>query len=189
MNRSWTSIAKLMGWPGLFGTLALLASVGLVLGIGPHMDAQTASVNADIDQLQTARRARLAQGESARKPTSTLDQWRSNLPDASARQERLADLLEQVLRQGLVASRTEHRLSTDAAARLERLRISMPLTGSYSQMHAYIEAALNHDAGLSLDALRLRRPSPQSMELEAEFQWSLHARLNTPNAESAKATP
>jgi Tfp pilus assembly protein PilO len=177
MSPRWKALARQTGWPGLVGVLALTASGVLALVMEPRMEAQITALNADIDQHQAARRAQLAKGGLDQKPVATPAQWLSELPSTAMRQERLADLLEQGLRQGLVAARTEHRLNVDAPARLERLRINMPLTGSYAQLRAYIEAALNHDAALSLDALRLRRTTPQAPELEAELQWSLHGRL------------
>ena len=94
--------------------------------------------------------------------------------------QRLADLLEMGLRLGLQSSRSEHRLSVDAATGLERLRVTMPLSGGYEQLRQYIEAALRHDPGLSLDGLKLRRTSPQAAELEASVQAAEQRWLNRP---------
>jgi Tfp pilus assembly protein PilO len=103
-----------------------------------------------------------------------VQQWQAALPAASERQQRLADLLELGIRLELNGARTEHRLAT--ADGLERLRVTMPVTGSYAQLRRFIGAALAHDPALSLDAIKLRRVSPMAVEVEAELQWSLHGR-------------
>ncbi|MBB2488135.1 hypothetical protein H5407_23150 [Mitsuaria sp. WAJ17] len=98
------------------------------------------------------------------------------LPSSAERQRRLADLLEIGLRLGLEPQRSEQRLSADADTGLERLRISMPVQGSYAQLRHYLGAALAHDPALSLDRLHLRRQQRESQALQAELVWTLYSR-------------
>ena len=163
-----------LGWPGLGGAAALLLAIGLLL-LAHAWDGQAAGLQAEADQLRSSRRARAA-AAVPQAPAATPQQWQMSLPPAAQRQQRLADLLEMGLRAGLAGNRTEHRLTVDAAAGLERLRISMPVTGGYAQLRQFIAAALQHDPGLSLDSLKLRRATPQAAEIEAELVWSLHSR-------------
>lgn len=159
---------KALGWPGVAGLVAL-ALAALAALLGQRWDTQAAALQAEARELRS--RARPAAAAPAAVSTQ---QWQAALPAADQRQQRLADLLELALRQGLQTARTEHRLS--ASEGLERLRVSMPLTGSYAQIRRFIAAAMAQDPALSLDALKLRRASPVSAELEAELQWSLHGR-------------
>lgn len=167
-----------LGWPGLAGLVALIAAAALAFA-AQRWDMQAAELQARADRLQARLRVLQASGadQANAEAAVTPDQWHEQLPAASARQQRLADLLEIGLRIGLSPTRTEHRLSVDQAAGLERLRVSMPLTGGYAQLRHYIEAALAHDPALSLDSLKLRRTSPLAPEVEAELVWSLHSRI------------
>lgn len=170
-----------LGWPGLLGLLLLLAAAALALGLTPRWQAQASQVEAEAGRLQRQLRAQRIAAATAATPgaqaaTLTPAQWQLGLPSGELRQQRLADLLELGLRQGLVSVRTEHRLTVDAGAGLERLRITMPVQGGYAQLRGYIDAALLQDAGLSLDSLKLRRAHPQTAEVDAELIWSLHAR-------------
>ncbi|MDR7335197.1 GspMb/PilO family protein [Roseateles asaccharophilus] len=165
MNR----FIKALGWPGLAGLVALLlAAVAVVLG--QRWDAQATALQ---DQARELRAKARPLATTAAVPVS-LQQWQATLPAAAARQQRLADLLELAIRLELNVARTEHRLASSEG--LERLRVSMPLTGSYAQVRRFIAAALAHDPALSLDAVKLRRPSPLSADVDAELQWSLHGR-------------
>jgi len=159
---------KALGWPGLAGIAALLLAVVAVV-LGQRWDAQAVRLQAEARELRA--KARPAAAASA--PIS-VQQWQAALPPSSDRQQRLADLLELSIRLDLNGARTEHRLSSSEG--LERLRVTMPVTGSYAQLRRFIAAALEHDPALSLDALKLRRVSPMSAEVDAELQWSLHGR-------------
>jgi len=174
--------ARALGWPGLFGGVALLLAAALLLW-AQTWDGEAARLQAEADTLRQQLRAQRALGEVI--APATQAQWQTALPPAALRQQRLADLLEMGLRAGLVSARTEHRLSLDSVSGLERLRISMPVTGGYAQLRNFIGAALAHDPALSLDSLKLRRNSPQATELDAELLWSLHGR----SATSARAQP
>ncbi|RQO60424.1 hypothetical protein DBR47_08660 [Paucibacter sp. KBW04] len=179
---------RALGWPGLIGLLALLLAAALWLAAA-RWDEQAALSQAQADRLRQELRLKRAAGAQEAQAPATQAQWWQALPPAAERQQRLADLLEMGLRLGLVSARTEHRLSVDAAAGLERLRVSMPVTGGYAQVRQFIAAALQHDAALSLDGLKLRRASPQAAEVEAELQWSLHSRADAKALEQDGAKP
>lgn len=159
---------KALGWPGLAGLAALvLAAVTAV--VGQRWDAQATALQAEAREL----RAKARPATAAAVPVS-VQQWQAGLPASRDRQQRLADLLELAIRLDLNGARTEHRLSTSEG--LERLRVTMPLTGSYEKVRRFIAAALEHDPALSLDSIKLRRVGPMAAEVDAELQWSLHGR-------------
>lgn len=163
-----------LGWPGALGLLALLVAGGLELGLAQRWHQEQQALTAQAEQLQ--RQLRLQRASGAAASQATPEQWRAGLPGPELRQQRLADLLEAGLRAGVSTPRTEHRLSVDGNAGLERLRVSMPVQGGYAALRAFLEQALRQDPALSLDAIKLRRTAPSSPELEAELQWSLHGR-------------
>lgn len=163
-----------LGWPGAVGLLALLVAGGLELGLVQHWQQQHQALETRVEQLQRQLRLQRASGTAA--GPGTPEQWRASLPGPELRQQRLADLLEAAVRAGVSTPRTEHRLSVDGNAGLERLRVSMPVQGSYATLRAFLEQALRQDPALSLDGLKLRRSDPAGAELEAELQWSLHGR-------------
>lgn len=168
MRLALDRLVRSLGWPGLAGVAALLLA-GLAIVAGQRWDAQASALQAEVRALRA--RARPAAGVQA---PASVQQWQATLPAARDRQQRLADLLELALRLDLNGSRTEHRLSTSEG--LERLRVTMPVTGSYAQVRRFIGAALEHDPALSLDAIKLRRTSPMAAEVDAELQWSLYGR-------------
>jgi Tfp pilus assembly protein PilO len=171
LQRSWCAL-KAWGWPGAVA-VAILALAASAAGYAARCLKYEAAAVAQVNLLDARiRNVAKVQGIA---PVQTRADWLASLPEADARQRRLADLLEISIREGLNSTRTEHQLSVDQAVGLERLRVTMPIQGSYAQIRQFIGAALAHDPALSLDSLRLRRPSPQSNQVEAELVWSMHA--------------
>ena len=169
MKAALNRLVRALGWPGLAG-LAALALAALALVAGQRWDARATTLQAEARELRAKARP-VATAASA--PVS-VQQWQAALPSPRERQQRLADLLELSIRLDLNGARTEHRLAT--AEGLERLRVTMPVTGSYAHVRRFVAAALEHDPALSLDSIKLRRVSPMAAEVDAELQWSLHGR-------------
>lgn len=168
----WRALSAL-GLPGVLAALCLLGAGVLALHLTPRWQDEAEELAVQQAALRRSLRAPLPTGAAgAQTPAAFL----AALPPASERQQRLADLLEIGLRLGLVQQRSEQRVSVDADTGLERLRISMPVQGSYAQLRHYLGAALAHDAALSLDSLHLRRTQRDSQELQAELVWTLHSR-------------
>ena len=66
--------------------------------------------------------------------------------------------------------------SRDKATGLLRYSVTMPLTGPYVQLRAFVEEALAGDGALSLDRMRLRRASTGANLVEADLTWSFYMR-------------
>lgn len=171
----WRSLRALgaLGLPGALAALCLLAAGVLALHFTPRWQDEAGELAVQQAALRRSLRTLApVAGAGAQTPAAFL----AALPPAAERQQRLADLLEIGLRLGLVQQRSEQRLSVDADTGLERLRIHMPVQGSYAQLRRYLGAALAHDPGLSLDSLQLRRSQPAAQELQAELVWTLYGR-------------
>ena len=173
LQRRWHAL-KAWGWPGA-ASLALLAVAGGAAGYEAYCRGLQRQASVQVRQLEVRLRA-LAKAPVVA-PASTRAGWLASLPVSEARQRRLADLLEAAIREGLNATHTEYQLGVDQAAGLERLRITMPIQGSYAQIRQFVGTALAHDPALSLDSLRLSRSSPQGSQIEAELVWSVHGKL------------
>lgn len=173
LQNPWRAL-KAWGWPGATA-LVLLSLAGGAVGYEAHCREQESQAREQVRQLN-ARLHALGRTQVA-VHTHTRADWLASLPASEARQRRLADLLEAAIREGVNANHTDYKLSADQVAGLERLRISMPVQGSYEQIRRFISIALAQDSALSLDSLRLRRTSPQVSQIDAELVWSMHGRL------------
>lgn len=171
--RSIGRALRSLGLPGAAALMCLAAAAVLALQVTPSWEAQAEELAVQQAQL---RRSWRAQGPAL--GADTPARFLAALPPAGERQQRLADLLEIGVRLGLEIQRSEQRLVPDAGSGLERLRVSLPVQGSYAQLRQYLGAALAHDPALSLDSLHLRRSQRESPVLQADLVWTLHSRAD-----------
>lgn len=112
-----------------------------------------------------SQRARAAQGAADAPGQPAL------APAAAAALRRLFDAAAQA---GLYLDRGEYRLMEVREAHLRRYQLSLPVTGSYPEIRAFVARALNADPALALSAIQLRRDRIESPDLEALLNFTLY---------------
>ena len=166
--------ARRWGWPGAIGLAGLVAALAATTLWLPALQRESDSLEASADLAERHAR-RLAAPRAASAPQLTPAQrFLDAFPSARLRQERLAALLTLAAEHGLESKRNELRLAAERDLALDRYSVTMPLTGPYAQLRAFIEAAQSRDATLSLDRLRLRRASSGAAVVEADLGWSFY---------------
>lgn len=93
------------------------------------------------------------------------------------RDERIEDWLAKLYgiatAAGLELRTADYRLA-DSRQRIERYRISLPVSGNYTQVRSFIEAALAEIPVLSLDQATFRRKDANEARIDAELVLTLH---------------
>jgi len=93
--------------------------------------------------------------------------------------EQLTDELERVHRlargAGLELAQGEYRLERRAAG-LSPYRITLPVSGTYSQLREFLSAVLKTMPAASIDALRFERKRAADTQIEAQVRLTLHVR-------------
>lgn len=160
------------GLPGAVGALLALAAAVLLLIVLP---GQASDLRADEASWREARaKASMATGQ---KPgtSDTAEAYRrflSAFPSAQHRHRRISNLLALAAGMGLQPRRSDVRSLSEPALGLTRVRLTLPMTGSYEGLRRFVDQALRDDPALSLDLLRLERSDTHSPALRAELQWS-----------------
>lgn len=178
--------ARRWGLPGALGAVLMAAALALLLGLLPR---ERRALHDDERALHRARvhaAARLAPERGAA-PADPQTQFLAAFAAPAQRHRRVTNLLSLAAGMGLQPSRSELRSLDEADLPLARVRVVLPLTGSYLQLRRYIEQALRDDPALSLDLLRLERADAQADALRAELQWSLWMRAA--DAAAARSAP
>ena len=93
------------------------------------------------------------------------------------RQQRVDDWLARLhgiaTASGLELRTGNYRLA-EAQRRIDRYEISLPVSGSYTQIRAFLEGALAEIPVLSLDQASFRRKGTNETRIEAEIVLTLH---------------
>jgi len=115
-----------------------------------------------------AQRARAAQGAVDASGKTAL------APAAAAALRRLFEAADEA---GLELPQGEYRLTEVKDAHLRRYQLSLPVSGSYPEIRAFIAKALNADPALALTAIQLRRERIESTDLDVLLNFTLYLEI------------
>lgn len=170
--------AARLGWPGAAG-LALLLTAGLLQGleVQPLRDANLV-MQQRAERL--AKQARPPRENEAARPADLS----ATLPGAERMPEAVARLFSAANHAGLTLQQGAYRAVGDKAAGektasdktngLARYQISLPVTGNYPAVRAFVAEVLEREPSLALDGMRLSRERMDSGEIDAELRFTLY---------------
>jgi len=149
-----------LGWPGALGAALLLAALAVDLLLTPPLEETVLA-----RQAEAARRALVPlPAERLRKaPALPRERAEAALPRlfAAARHHGLT------LDEGRYAE-------TGKAGESHRLRIDLPVSGTYPALRAFLAEVLDDNPALALETLELSRDDIESTQLEARLRFMLN---------------
>jgi hypothetical protein len=161
-------------WPGLLGSLLLVACAGYGLGVLRPMQEETLAT-----QARAVKAERLA--EAVRKGTAAApqtaagrrDQFYAGLSQQEQVTQRVDGIYAAATAEGLVLMHGEYAGADLPKAGLARYRIVLPMKGTYGQVRRFIKTATANTPGLALDDLDLVRQNVADSQIEARVHLSL----------------
>lgn len=174
-----------LGWPGVAGLL-LLTSAGLVqsLQVEP-MRVASAELQQQVEHLaKPASSAREIKTPRQAELGATLPGI-ERMPEAVARLFSAAKHAGLTLQQGAyravgdvvgnaVGNAVGNNPGADKFSPLSRYQISLPVTGDYPAVRAFVAEALEREPSLALDGMRLVRERMDIGEIDAELRFTLY---------------
>jgi hypothetical protein len=163
-----------------------LSRLGRVGAVGAFLIiASLAYDNAVVRPREAALGEQLLHNEQARREAAVLRQRATQTevdatgqpalaPAAAAALRRMFDAAD---RAGLELDRGEYRLTEVKDAHLRRYQLSLPVSGGYPEIRAFVAQALNADPALALAAIQLRRDRIESPDLEAMLNFTLYLEI------------
>ncbi len=76
--------------------------------------------------------------------------------------------------QGVEINSSDFRLSIEKGERLSRYEMILPISGRYSQVRAFIAAALEAVPAMALAGITVKRDNVQSAQLEVRLEMNLY---------------
>ena len=98
------------------------------------------------------------------------------LPSPSEAPEGVARLFAAATHAGLSLEQGTYRPAGEQGAGLRRYQITLPVTGDYPAIRAFLAEALERQPGLALDSLALSRETFASAEVKARLGLTLYLR-------------
>jgi hypothetical protein len=162
-----------LGIPGLLGALLLAAGCAFLALVHSPMERRHAALS---EQAQQAVKRRI-QGDAkliaVSAPEGKLASFYAFFRGDTAVTDYLVKLHSLARTAGVDPRQADYRLADARGLRLTEYSITMPLTGSYSQLRTFLESALDEVPVLTLDHISLRRKRVTDHQVEAEVRFTL----------------
>jgi uncharacterized iron-regulated membrane protein len=158
---------------GLVGLVALVLAGAVWFGLHEPAEAETQRLlRAKVKQLSEARSAAATAATSQR---DARDLARESLPGERERAGVVRRVLALAEASRLTVDRSDFTLQTEEP-HLRRLRMTLPVGGSYTQVRQFIGQLLNRMPNVALDSLQIDRPASAAAELQATVRLSIFFR-------------
>jgi len=158
------------GRPGLVG-IALLLAAGMFL-VSTHLQvaAEVRALRADLEAAQG--RAPTALGDEVANPVAAL----RALPARTEVPRILRQLFDGAARERLAVDTAKYEIDANRASGVVRYRVAFPVTGTYPQIRAFIDATLATMPAVALSGLALERRSIADGDVQAQIRVTIFTR-------------
>ncbi|HSV79866.1 MAG TPA: GspMb/PilO family protein [Ramlibacter sp.] len=161
-------VARRAGWPAALG-LGLFA---LALAYGHFGNGGVRGQIAQIAEQQRGLRERAARPASEALPArEQLARFYQRIPGSDALQDVLLGLHQSARKQGLSALRADYRDDAEADTPLRRVRVLVPVRGSYLAVRAWLNEVVATMPQVALDGLEMRRSDAGTEEVEVQARF------------------
>lgn len=157
--------AQRLGRAGGLGAALIAAALIAEAGLVRPMQAERAELAVRNERLFQENRAQARAQENA--------QAQPALPLSPAAEAALRQLFQAAEEEGLSLDQGDYRL-TDESGTARRYQLTLPVTGSYPAIRAFLAKALNNDHALALNAVQLRREAIEEADLDAVLRFTLY---------------
>ena len=173
LSRIGQRLRNELGTLGLAAVVLLAASLAFLHGVIRPLEEESARLDAKLDRMGGTRRA----GGSPFVRTAAAEDKVARFYRFFTREESATDWLARIQnigeQVGVRMRSADYRLDP-TRSRLDRYQISFPVAGTYAQVRAFIENALNDIPVLSLDRVTLRRKRVGDPQVEADVVMTLY---------------
>ncbi|MDP5241116.1 hypothetical protein Q9Q94_16360 [Uliginosibacterium sp. 31-16] len=174
------------GWAGVIGMALVMFATAFDFSGNRDRKAELAGITSQRAELAMQLRSGT---QSEASPREILARFYQGFPAANNLPEILLQLDASARKQGLAPRRADYGDSAENGIELNgeardsirgadtrRVRISMPVKGSYSALRAWLIDALETVPTLSIEAIELQRPNIQQTELDAQVRLVVYLR-------------
>jgi len=173
MLRQLNALLERLGWPGKFALFLLAATAVFFQAAVRPLEAQGERLDRSIERATKQIRSTDPSLIRTASPSAKLAAFYRFFEREEATTDWLAKLYAIAEKSGVTLRMAEYQL-VKGPGKLDRYEISLPLTGDYAQVRAFLENALLEIPVLSLDQLSFRRKRTNDPAVETSVRLTLH---------------
>lgn len=150
---------------GLGAALIVVALIAEAVLVRP-MQAERAELAGRNEQIRLAHMAQSRATETR--------QEQAIMPLSPAAEAALRQLFQAAEEEGLSLDQGDYKLTDESGTNRRRYLLTLPVSGSYPAIRAFLAKALNNDHALALNAVELRRETIEGNGLDAILRFTLY---------------
>lgn len=176
----WNRLRWELGSGGLAAAAVLLGAVLYASIAVPTTHSAIEAQRAELDASMRQARSPSARADSPQSTARRLQDFYAQLPRERTAVGWLGKFQSAATLSGLRLKSGEYRLERRPDQRVMQYRITLPVSGNYGQIRAFIGQVLDDIPYASLDEVRLTRESTQARKVEARLKFSLFLLAEAP---------
>lgn len=164
------------GWPALAGVLMLLLVWPLAHWGADQSREEAAALRTS---LQAQRLQQTSKPDPQATQTSRMAEFQRRLPAAEGALEAVQVIHSAAAKYNVKLAAGEYRLLREGSSSgLQRYQITLPATGAYLDVRAWMASVMNTLPTIAIDELSLVRQNVGAPALETRVRWTLYLRAS-----------
>jgi len=164
------------GWPALAGVLMLMLIWPLAHFGADQARADAATLRATL-QAQRLQQARQPDPKAAQR--TSMAELQARLPAAEGALEAVQVIHSAAARHGVKLAAGEYRLLREGSSpTMQRYQITLPASGAYLDVRAWMAAVMNALPTIAIEELSLVRQDVGAPGLETRVRWTLYLKAS-----------
>lgn len=155
-----------LGRIGLLGAALIAAALIVETVLVRPMQAERTALAESNEQRQLAQ---LTQNRA----DETMQEQQA-MPLSPAAEAALRQMFQAADEEGLSLDQGDYKLTDESGTSRRRYLLTLPVTGSYPAIRAFLAKSLNNDHALALVAVELRREVVEDTDLDAILRFTLY---------------
>jgi Tfp pilus assembly protein PilO len=161
------------GWAGAVGAGLLAFALAFGYTVAAEQGTRRQQLAAERTRLLQAAAAPVADQRSERE---RLEAFYARFPSAADLPARLQELHRLAEAHGVVLARADYRSSREAGTRLQRVSLSLPLSGAFEPVYQWLAEVLATMPEVAVEGLSLKREGTDAGEVDIELHLALFVR-------------
>lgn len=163
------------GWVGGVGVMLAVVALAAYVGGNRYLDARYDALVSERTRLARALTAGEGSPEAPR-PGQEVASFYSRFPVYAELPRSLTRLHFLADKHALAYERTDYRVGDEPGGPLLRVSLSLPVSGDYSQLYAWLSEALAELPELALESVAIRRNEAEFGLVDADLRFVVFAR-------------
>jgi hypothetical protein len=169
-------LMPLMGWPGILAIGLLMMCIPFYFSSISPLQENLDALRAELNKTRDHSLNQPANEHALDTPGDQLVEFYKFFPEEKTSPKWLSLMVETANKRGLALNHGEYAVARDTMGQLRRIRITLPVEGTYPQIRQYLAELISVIPNISLENVQFERKDIVDTELQAKIKLVLYLR-------------